>query len=119
MRLTDNFFKSIAIFPTSSLSWFFTSNVCFVYFYNTRQPFSPWAYHGDTKLMEHYPYCFVSLKPQSSLKPQGAYAVFLINNIPYQSEPKVKRVPGILKYRTSSYRSLISTLSAMIQFALC
>jgi hypothetical protein len=95
----------------------FATDINFVNLDSARQAISARSHHGSTKLMEPYPYGFISLEPQNSLESHGADSILLTDYVPNRAKPKLKRFSSILKDGPCRHRGFGLTSCAMVQVA--
>src|SRR3989338_1432242 len=108
--------QSLAFSASAALSRTFTPYVSFINLNGTDQTISARSDHGDPQFMQHRPSCFIPTEPENSLKPKGADAVFLADDLPHSPKPHLQRYPTVLEYRSGSNRNTTFATPAAIPF---
>jgi len=119
IQLSSNNNQSLASSAPTSLSWFSSTDVCFIYLNYTRKLVTTRTNHGPPKFMYPCPSGMVTSQAQSALQTQGTDSIFLVRHIPHRTKPPLEWLPGAMEYCSSCYRSLKTTIRTVVQFAIC
>lgn len=119
IQLSNNNNQSFTSSASTSLSWFSSSDVSFIYLNYTRKLVTTRTNHGPSKFMHPCPSGMVTSQAQSLLQTQGTYSIFLVRHIPHCTKPPLEWLPSAMEYCSSCYRSLKTTIRTVVQFSIC